>query len=218
MKTLKPNKAGTRLSAFMPALLRFFVSVAIKRLGRLLFFSLTSVLCSLSSVPSAYAEVPVKFTYQGNLRQSGFLVNGQRPMMFRIYSSSANGTLLWETSAPIDVTVSTGVFRVTLEPTTITDWQSGSMWLELQIETYLMSPREELTSSPYAINSLMLSGKRYTSASVPPTGYAVGDLWYNTSPSGVNYWNGSAWMSTSGTPGPHRDTPAGLGGDAIISL
>ncbi|OGR40933.1 MAG: hypothetical protein A2X35_03105 [Elusimicrobia bacterium GWA2_61_42] len=194
-------------------------SAAIKRLGRALsFFLLLPIACHLLPV-SAQAEVPVKFTYQGNLRQAGFLVNGQRAMRFRIYSSSTAGSLLWETSAPIEVSVSTGVFRVTLEPATLTNWQSGSLWLELQVESNIMSPREELTSSPYAINSLMLSGKRYTSANAEPAAYSAGDLWYNTSLNGVNYWNGTAWISISGAgPVAHAATHAGGGTDAITSL
>lgn len=185
-------------------------------LGRVLSFSAVLLMAYGLWPMALHAEVPVKFTYQGNLRQSGFLVNGQRPMIFRIYDSSSSATVLW-TSPSYNVSLSTGVFRVTLEPV-IADWQSGSLWLELEVAGNRMSPREELTSSPYAINSLMLSGKRYTSAAAPPTGYAAGDLWYNTSGSGVSFWNGSAWMSVSSTPGLHRDTHAGGGTDPIISL
>ena len=164
------------------------------------------------------AEVPVKFTYQGNLRQSGFLVNGQRPMVFRIYASSSSATELW-TSPSYNVSLSTGVFRVTLEPV-ITDWQSGSLWLELEVEGNRMSPREELTSAPYAINSLMLSGKRYTTAASSPTAAANGDLWYDSAAKLVNFWNGAAWVPTSGSglPGAHAATHAGGGSDPIVSL
>jgi hypothetical protein len=164
------------------------------------------------------AEVPVKFTYQGNLRQSGFLVNGQRPMIFRIYASSSSATELW-TSPSYNVSLSTGVFRVTLEPV-ITDWQSGSLWLELEVEGNRMSPREELTSAPYAINSLMLSGKRYTTAASSPTAAANGDLWYDSAAKLVNFWNGTAWVPTSGSglPGAHAATHAGDGSDPIVSL
>lgn len=164
------------------------------------------------------AEVPVKFTYQGNLRQSGFLVNGQRSMVFRIYDSSSSATELWASPA-YNVSLSTGVFRAALEPV-IADWQSGNLWLELEVEGHRMSPREELTSSPYAINSLMVSGKRYTTAVSSPVASAVGELWYDSSQNVVNYWNGTAWMSTSGAgmPGAHAPTHAGGGADAITSL
>ena len=209
MKTLKPNKAGTRLSAFVPALLRFFVSITLSLCAFL-------PLC----LSPAYAEVPVKFTYQGNLRQSGFLVNGQRSMVFRIYDSSTSATELWASPA-YSVRVSTGVFRVTLEPV-LSDWQSGNLWLEPDIEGNRMLPREELTSSPYAINSLMLSGKRYTTApsAAAPVASALGDLWYDTTLKLVNFWNGTVWIPTSGSglPGAHAPTHAGGGSDPITTL
>jgi len=168
--------------------------------------------------PSAYAEVPVKFTYQGNLRQSGFLVNGQRSMVFRVYDSSTAAAELW-TSPAYTVTLSTGVFRVNLEPV-IADWQSGNLWLELEIEGNRMAPREELTSSPYAINSLLLSGKRYSSAAAAPAGVVPGDLWYDSVAKQVSFWDGAAWQPTSGSglPGSHAATHAGGGADPIISL
>jgi len=167
---------------------------------------------------AAYAEVPVKFTYQGNLRQSGFLVNGQRSMVFRVYDSSTAAAELW-TSPAYDVTLSTGVFRVNLEPV-IADWQSGNLWLELEIEGNRMAPREELTSSPYAINSLLLSGKRYTSAAAAPAGVVPGDLWYDSAAKLVSFWDGAAWLPTSGSglPGAHAATHAGAGADPITAL
>lgn len=168
--------------------------------------------------PVLRAEVPVKFTYQGNLRQSGFLVNGQRSMVFRIYASSTSVTELW-TSPAYNVSLSTGVFRVTLEPA-ISDWQAGDLWLELEIEGNRMSPREELTSSPYAINSLMLSGKRYTTAASTPTASVPGELWYDSSSGLVKFWNGTDWVPTSGSgvPGLHAFTHMGTGSDPITSL
>ena len=143
------------------------------------------------------AEVPVKFNYQGNLRQSGFLVNGNRNMVFRVYDSSTNGTELCPGLVHNNVSISTGVFRVTLEPA-LTDWQTGSLWLELEVDGNRMSPREELTSSPYAINSLMLSGKRYTSAAAAPAGSTPGELWYDSVLKTVNFWNGAVWVPTAG--------------------
>lgn len=187
-------------------------------LGRVLCLS-ALLLAAGSLRPAAIsAEVPVKFTYQGNLRQNGFLVNGQRSMVFRVYASSISATELW-TSPAYDVGLSTGVFRVTLEPV-IADWQAGDLWLELEIEGNRMSPREELTSSPFAINSLMLSGKRYTTAALEPAASVPGELWYDSSANVVKFWNGTMWVDTSGggIPGSHAASHAGNGVDPIVSL
>jgi hypothetical protein len=140
-------------------------------------------------------------------------------MVFRIYNSSSPSAIEIWTSPTFSVSVSTGVFRVTLEPK-LSDLQNNSLWLELEVEGNKMSPREELASSPYAINSRMLSGKSYTSAEVAPTASSLGDLWYNTSTNSLNFWNGSAWVSAlgSGSVAPHADTHSGTGSDPITSL
>lgn len=173
-------------------------------------------------VPPADAAVPVKFTYQGNLRQAGFLVNGQRAMVFRLYNSSAPASAVLWTSPAYDVTVSTGVFRVTLAPE-IADWQSGNLWLELEIAGIRMSPMEELTSSPYSINSLMLSGKRYESGASAPADAAPGDLWFDTSSNSLSFWDGDDWIGAGGgggggVAGAHAATHAGGGSDPITAL
>lgn len=164
------------------------------------------------------AEVPVKFTYQGNLRQGGFLVNGSRSMVFRIYDSSSSAVELW-TSPAYNVQLSTGVFRVTLAPV-LSDWQTGNLWLEMEVEGNRMSPREEVTSSPYSINSMLISGKRYTTAASAPAAFATGDLWMDTVSGNIKFWNGSVWMLTSGSgiPGVHAFTHTGGGSDPIINL
>lgn len=177
----------------------------------------------LGCAASASAAVPVKFTYQGNLRQNGFLVNGSRTISFRIYDSSnpLSSALLW-TSPDYTVQVSTGVFRVTLEPSTLADWQSGNLWLELTVQGVPMLPREEITAAPYAVNSLMVSGKRYTTAASAPSSPAPvsGDLWMDTVTNTLKFWNGSVWVLTSGSgiPGVHAFTHAAGGSDPIINL
>ena len=206
MKTLKPNKKGiTRLGAFVPSLLRFCAFSS-------LFFYVSVPLYPVT----ASAEVPTKFTYQGNLRQAGFLVNGTRNMVFRIYDSSAAVNPLW-TSAVSSVQISTGVFRATLEPV-IADWETGSLWLELEVEGTKLTPREELTSSPYAVNSLMISGKKYTTASSAPTGAGAGDLWMDTVSGNLKFWNGTSWAGTSGIAGAHASTHGAGGSDPILNL
>ncbi|OGR52984.1 MAG: hypothetical protein A2049_04465 [Elusimicrobia bacterium GWA2_62_23] len=172
---------------------------------------------------AASAEVPVKFTYQGNLRQNGFLVNGTRTISFRIYDSSnpVSSTLLW-TSPDYSLQVSTGVFRASLEPSvSAAAWQSGSLWLEMTVQGVVMLPREQITASPYAVNSLMLSGKRYTTAAAAPTvpSPATGDLWMDTGSGALMYYSGG-WLPTSGTglPADHAATHAYGGSDPIVNL
>ncbi|MFH1618521.1 MAG: hypothetical protein ABIG11_01300, partial [bacterium] len=189
-----------------------------RRLIRLLFFSFT--LSTLSPLPSPlllHAAVPVKFTYQGNIRQSGARVIGNRSMAFRIYSSSDGAVPLW-TGPALSVAVSTGVFRVDLEPAGL-DWESGSLWLELEVEGVKLSPREELTASPYAINSLYHSGKRYATSAAAPASPVLGDLWLDSNVNMLKFWDGATWMpASSAAPASHAITHAAGGGDPITSL
>lgn len=204
------KKGGKGKSGKAPAAIKRFA-------GFLSLFLLLPALCCLSPAP-ARAEVPVKFTYQGNLRQGGFLVNGQRNMVFRLYDSSTSAAGLW-TSPAYNVQFSTGVFRVVLEPV-LSDWQTGALWLELEIEGNRMSPREELTASPYSVNSLMVSGKKYTTASSAPAGPGLGDLWMDNVTGTLKFWNGAVWMLTSGAgiPGVHAFTHTAIGSDPILNL
>lgn len=205
-------------------------AAASRRLARLalLLFASAGLFSALGPAP-AQAAVPVRLNYQGNLRQSGFLVNGQRDMKFRIFNSSAPAAaMLWESTAAA-VDISTGIFRVTLEPA-ISDWQSGNLWLELEVDGHTMSPREELTSSPFAINSAMLSGKSYTVSASQPSSGISGDLWLDTSvPASpvlkyyvidpVSYPAG-AWINTASGSAPalHAGTHEAGGTDQIRTL
>ena len=189
--------------------------------ARLVRFSLLAVFAAgfqLASLPALSAEVPLKFTYQGNLRQNGQPATGTRSMVFRIYSSSAAalGSELWA-SDPAPVGFFGGLFRVALEPS-LSAWQSGGLWLELQIEGNRLTPREEITAAPFAINAALHSGKRYTSADTAPASPAKGDLWINTALNALYFWNGTAWTSTAGSGASHASSHAGGALDAITGL
>lgn len=207
------------LSRHFPASLPLCLPFCLPSYAFRLFYLLASfAFCLLPSASSLFAEVPVKFTYQGNLREDGFLVNGARDMVFRIYDSSTSPAALW-TSPVKSVNISTGVFKVNLEPS-LSDWESGNLWLELEVEGVTLSPREEMTSSPYAVNSLLHSGKRYTTSASEPSGPNQGDLWMDTANDTLKFWTGVLWQDTAlaGLPDPHAPTHAEGGGDEITSL
>lgn len=151
------------------------------------------VVLASAAWPAGVAE---RITYQGNLRESGVLVTGTKSMRFRLYDDPSAGNLLWDSGAA-DVAVSTGVFRVVLAPSGL-DWEAAGLWLELEVEGVALSPREELTAAPYAIDALLHSGKRYTSAAAAPASPAAGDLWYDTGAGALRFFNGASWVAPSG--------------------
>ncbi len=135
-----------------------------------------------------------KITYQGQLRESGVPVSADRSMIFRIFSSSTGGSAVW-TSGAQTVTVTNGLFRTLLQPTGVS-WEN-TLFMEVVVEGTTLSPREELTASPYSIDSQLLTGKAYTSSNSAPSSPAAGDLWFDTSSDTLNVYTGTVWDQVS---------------------
>ena len=129
----------------------------IRRLGALLGAAL---LCA-ALAPQARADAPAQLTYQGRLKESGAPVTGPREVDLLLCSTPGPDT---DASCTIDtvgqpVTVTNGLFRTTFTvpgglPTV------GQWWLQVRVgpngtslnnNTFDLSPREQMTSSPYAV-------------------------------------------------------------------
>ena len=99
------------------------------------------------------------FTYQGHLNDRGLLASGSYDLQFAVYDADTAGNLIAEPITNSAVVVSNGFFTVAL------DFGSGVFdgnprWLEILVLTNggsgdftLLSPRQELTPTPYAIRS-----------------------------------------------------------------
>ncbi|MBI4422674.1 MAG: hypothetical protein HY554_03040, partial [Elusimicrobia bacterium] len=151
-----------------------------------------------------------RVSYQGNLRQSGVPVTGNHAVLFRIYASSDGGVPLW-TGPTQDVSFNNGQFFTTFEPSGV-DWEAVDPLLEIAVDGVTLTPREQLTATPYALNSRLLGGKRYVSAATAPASPVAGDFWFDTSDSILRYHNGSSWISPAAAGGLVSD-PAQSGGD-----
>ena len=99
------------------------------------------------------SSIPKTLNYQGKLLNSdGVGFNDTLNITFRIYSSQEGGTDLWQETIP-DVVISKGLFSVVLGdvnsfPESL-DF-SDEYWLEIEIGSETLSPREQLVSVPYA--------------------------------------------------------------------
>jgi len=124
---------------------------------------LLSVSILLICLAYSFAEVPCKINYQGRLIKDNVPVDGTRTMKFSIYDSAVGPTLLW-TSGNVSVAVHNGLFRYVIG-SGVTDlsgipWTAGqALYLEVQVGTDILTPREELSAYPYAINSHLLEGE-----------------------------------------------------------
>ena len=96
------------------------------------------------------------FRYQGRLiEKNNALVNSDLPISFKLYDNITDGSLLYEDSAT--VTIIDGLYSTYIGDDTVSGSISNalaadSVYLEITIGQTL-SPREQLVSVPYALNT-----------------------------------------------------------------
>jgi len=111
----------------------------------------TTLPLALATMSSPAIANDTTFTYQGSLQDDGAAASGTFPMTFRLYSAASGGTLIGTVNAG-SVSVLNGVFSVEL------DFGAGAFpnsdrWLEIVIDGTTLSPRQLITSAPYAIQT-----------------------------------------------------------------
>ncbi len=112
----------------------------------------------------AFLAVPViaqstAFKYQGSLTDSGSPANGSFQMQFKLFDTAAFGNQIGSTLTDIPVTAANGIFSVSLNFGT-SALNGANRWIEIAVrrnagESYvILSPREQIASSPYAVRTL----------------------------------------------------------------
>ena len=96
------------------------------------------------------ADVPNEIRYNGKLKEYRTEVNATKSMNFKIYNQLTGGTAKWE-SGNKSVVVSSGIFSVVLNPDV--DWRGKDYYLEIEIDSKKLEPREKLTAVPYSLHS-----------------------------------------------------------------
>jgi hypothetical protein len=102
------------------------------------------------SAPSV--DITPTMSYQGKLVENGSPVTGSRSMTFRLYDAASGGILYWS-EGPKTVSVSSGLFTVTLGDTTpfsVSDF-ARKLYLEIQVASTVL-PRQILQGTPYAFS------------------------------------------------------------------
>ena len=107
---------------------------------------------------SCYAQTS-SFTYQGRLSDGNAAANGNYDLQFVLRDAASAGTPVGSALTNSPVAVSNGLFTVTL------DFGAGvftgaNRWLEIGVRTNgsasaftILSPRQQVTSAPYAIQA-----------------------------------------------------------------
>src|SRR2546427_2544447 len=98
------------------------------------------------------------FTYQGRLTDGGTSANGNYDLQFALWDSSSGGSQIGSTQQISTVAVSSGVFAVTLD-FGANAFPGANRFLEISARVsgasafILLSPRQQITSTPYAVRS-----------------------------------------------------------------
>lgn len=102
----------------------------------------------LSSAP-LFAETT--FTYQGQLKQSGLPYNGVAAMSFRLHTGPDNSLQVGQTIAQ-SISVTSGLFQAELDFGNV--FNGEARWLEIDVDGVTLTPRQPITSTPYAVRAL----------------------------------------------------------------
>ncbi len=94
--------------------------------------------------------VPGTINYQGRLERDNSPVTGTVHLYFRVYDAPTGGNLLWQNPSEITVQAVQGMFTALLEPP-VSVFSSGSAkYLEVEVESETLSPREKINSVVYS--------------------------------------------------------------------
>ncbi len=106
--------------------------------------------CNISAGDISVGSVPGEITYQGRLEKDNAPITGPIHLYFRIYDSLTGGNLEWE-SPEIFVTAVQGIFTASFSPPWSVFSANESRYLEVQIESDVLSPREPIKSVVYSL-------------------------------------------------------------------
>ncbi|QBB69973.1 hypothetical protein ELE36_06135 [Pseudolysobacter antarcticus] len=110
----------------------------------------------LSSTLVAQVPQGSAFTYQGELLHNGAPVTANVDMLFTLFDAPQNGSPLGQVpfTGASAVTVSNGIFTVTLDFAGLFNTLiSDQRWLEVTANGNILTPRTQIQSAPYALQS-----------------------------------------------------------------
>ncbi len=150
---------------------------------------------------SAFAQGTV-FTYQGQLKDAGSPANGAYDMTFRVFDADVDGTQYGGDYPVEGVPVADGLFTANLDFGAI--FSGVPLWLEIEVNTVVLTPRQVITATPYAqtcnssYSAVNSASSNYSYAPWVPSGT---DLYYLDGNVGIGTATPTAKLEISGTPG-----------------
>ena len=121
--------------------------------------SSTLALIVILFLAAAVRAQTTAFTYQGRLVDSGNPANGNYDLQFALFDSSAGGAQIGSTQSVNAVSVNGGIFTVQLD-FGVNAFPGANRFLEISVRPAgggnftVLSPRQQISSTPYAIRTL----------------------------------------------------------------
>ena len=142
--------------------------------------SLISCLIYFCLIVSASAQIPHTMNYQGSLKDAGgsAITSPGLSMTFALYDSLTGGNNLWEETIN-DVKVTNGIYSVILGQKNALSTLAfdTTYYLELRVGNEILTPRQPLTSVPYALNAANCASATTPAVEIGSLTYS----WKNTS-------------------------------------
>jgi len=176
-----------------------------------LLFTVAITLCIIGL---AVGAVPSQMNYQGKLTDpDGVALHGSYNLTFRIYTAVTGGTMLWNEAHP-GVSVDHGLFDVVLGTTNPIELDfDAQYWIEIQVGAEILTPRQPLTTSPYAFRAIWAD-----SAGAAASGFqqlrVQGETWITDS---VEFIEGTNITLTQGANSITIDATGGTDSDWQVS-
>ena len=125
------------------------------------------------------AGLSTAFTYQGQLLQSGGPVNGSCDLQFELFDAASGGNQVGTTQTASGVSIANGLFTVSLDFGS--QFSGADRWLQIALRcpagvgsfSAPLTPREQLTATPYALFAPVAGSANGLSCSGCVTGSAI---------------------------------------------
>ena len=114
------------------------------------------VLACIALLGQPARAASTEFTYQGQLKAGSALANGGYDLQFGLFDAATSGTQIGSTVATSSVSVSNGLFTVSLD-FGVKAFSGPDRWLEISVRPTgvggyaTLSSRQKLTATPYAL-------------------------------------------------------------------
>lgn len=162
--------------------------------------ALLLILAVAAGVSHAQGPLGTAFTYQGQLKQDGKVVNGTCAMRFGLWTAATGGTLIGSLLERPGVVVTEGLFTVADLDFGAGAFNGTARWLEISVSCpagtgfTTLTPRQPITPAPYAIYSL---GVPWSGVAGIPAGFADGTDNDTTYTAGTGLISSGAQFSVS---------------------